>query len=213
MFHCIVTANETNLTCFYLQTQGFNQPYQQATFGNRFFTRRTIGAELIIFHLMEILGAIVVGRFLDDDKQDERTPNQSLCKKARAKLCLGSFLIINSVGNILAAVQEYNAKHGASSTAHDISSVTVIPPSFAFAFWGFADAQIQVYSYWLIGGFYDSGHDHARAVGFYKLVQSLGTSIGYYFIPVSRLAEVSQLLVSSLLFVIGTGLAFAQLPP
>jgi hypothetical protein len=151
---------------------------------------------------MEILGAIVVGRFLDDDKRYGSYPNQ----KARAKLCLGSFLVINSIGNILAAVQEYNA------TARDISSVAVVPPSFAFAFWGFADAQIQVYSYWLVGGFYESGHDHARAVGFYKLLQSFGTSVGYFLIPVSRLAEMSQLLVSSLVFVVGTALAFTQLP-
>lgn len=157
---------------------------------------------------MEILGAIVVGRFLDDDKRYGSYPNQ----KARAKLCLGSFLVINSIGNILAAFQEYNAKYDVSSTARDISSVAVVPPSFAFAFWGFADAQIQVYSYWLVGGFYESGHDHARAVGFYKLLQSFGTSVGYFLIPVSRLAEMSQLLVSSLVFVVGTALAFTQLP-
>ena len=193
--------------------QGFNQPYQQATFGNRFFTRRTIGAELIIFHLMEILGALVVGRFLDYDKAHSEYPKTKvLCKRARAKICLGSFLVINSIGNILAASQEYDAKTAHMPTAHDISSVTVLPPSMAFACWGFADAQVQVYSYWLIGGFYDTGYDHARAVGFYKLVQSLGTAIGYYLIPVSRLLEMSQLILSSFVFISGTGLAFTQLP-
>lgn len=162
---------------------------------------------------MEILGAIVVGRFLDDDRVDGmHHPSQSLCKKTRAKLCLGSFMAINATGNILAAMQEYDAKHGVSPIAHDISEVSVIPPSLAFACWGFADAQIQVYAYWLIGGFYNSGHDHARAVGFYKLTQSLGTSIGFYFIPVSRLVESSQLLVSTVVFIAGTGLAFSQLP-
>ncbi|KAL3795339.1 hypothetical protein HJC23_009512 [Cyclotella cryptica] len=188
---------------------GFNQPYQQATFGNRFFTRRTIGAELIIFHLMEILGAIVIGRFLDDDKVSENySHNKSFSKKTRARLCLGSFIVINSIGNILAAIQEYNAKHALTPTAHDILSVGVIPPSMAFACWGFADAQIQVYCYWLLGGFYSSGHDHARAVGVYKLAQSLGTSIGFFLIPVSRLGELSQLLCSTLVFVVGTGLSF-----
>ena len=192
--------------------QGFNQPYQQATFGNRFFTKRTIGAELIIFHLMEIFGALAVGRFLDYDKVHSVYPNSKiLCKRTRAKICLGSFFVINSIGNILAASQEYEAKI-AHIIAHDISSTTVLPPSMTFACWGFADAQIQVYSYWLIGGFYDTGYDHARAVGFYKLVQSLGTAIGYYLIPVSRLLEMSQLALSSFVFVAGTGLAFTQLP-
>ena len=44
---------------------GYNQPYQQATYGNRFFTKRTIGIELIVFHLFEIIGAIYGGRILD----------------------------------------------------------------------------------------------------------------------------------------------------
>ncbi|KAL7473008.1 hypothetical protein ACHAXS_013383 [Conticribra weissflogii] len=191
---------------------GFNQPYQQATFGNRFFTRRTIGAELIIFHLMEILGAIVCGRFLDKDKN----ANEDLCDKSnrrkRAVMCLGGFILINSTGNLLAAMEEYESKHSSGPTAYDVSDVGVIPPSLAFACWGFADAQIQVYCYWLMGGLYNSGSDHSRAVGFYKCVQSLGTSVGYYLIPTSRLGELSQLSVSSCFFIIGTGLSFAQLP-
>jgi hypothetical protein len=158
---------------------------------------------------MEILGAIVIGRFLDDDKSGESySHGKSLSKKTRAKLCLGSFIVINSIGNILAAIQEYNAKRALTPIAHDILSLSVIPPSMAFACWGFADAQIQVYCYWLLGGFYNSGHDHARAVGLYKLAQSLGTSIGFFLIPVSRLGEMPQLLCSSLVFVVGTGLSF-----
>jgi hypothetical protein len=161
---------------------------------------------------MEILGAIIVGRFLDDDGVDGKLQSHSIRKRTRAKLCLCSFFVINSLGNILAALQEKNAMLALSPIAHDISSVSVIRPSMSFVCWGFADAQIQVYSYWLIGGFYNTGHDHARAVGFYKLVQSLGTSIGFYLIPVSRLGQMSQLLVSSVVFIAGTGLALTQLP-
>eukprot|EP00956_Cyclotella_meneghiniana_P006550 scaffold8637_cov92-Cyclotella_meneghiniana.AAC.6 len=162
---------------------------------------------------MEILGAIIVGRYLDDDKVDEiYDPNKKMCKRTRAKLCLGLFVIVNSIGNALAALQEYDTKRTQTPTAHDISSASVILPSLAFACWGFADAQIQVYSYWLIGGLYNTGQQHARAVGFYKLVQSLGTSIGFYFIPESRLAAMNQLLCSSIVFIAGSGLAFTQLP-
>jgi len=191
---------------------GFNQPYQQATFGNRFFTRRTIGAELIIFHLMEILGAIVCGRFLDKDKNANDESCDKSNRRKRAVMCLGAFILINSTGNVLAAMEEYEAKHSSGPTAYDVSDIGVIPPSLAFACWGFADAQIQVYCYWLMGGLYSSGSDHSRAVGFYKCVQSLGTSVGYYLIPTSRLGEFTQLSVSSFVFVIGTGLSFAQLP-
>ncbi|KAL3811154.1 hypothetical protein ACHAXA_001369 [Cyclostephanos tholiformis] len=186
---------------------GFNQPYQQATYGNRFFTRRTIGAELIVFHLMEIVGAVIVGRFLDKGRYVAST------RRTRAIMCLGSFVVINCAGNIFAAAQEYAAKENdGNPIAHDISDVSVVSPSLAFACWGFADAQIQVFCYWLMGGLYTSGSDHSRAVGFYKLVQSLGTSIGFYLIPTSRLSESSQLAWSSLVFFLGTALSFSQLP-
>ena len=151
------------LTPLFVYT-GFNQPYQQATFGNRFFTRRTVGAELIIFHLMEILGAIVVGRFLDNDKSRHDS------SRKRALVCLWSFAVINGFGNAIAFYQEMCAKQHLSPIVTDIAEVKAIIPSSAFALWGFADAQIQVYCYWLIGSFFDSGHDHARAVGWYKCV-------------------------------------------
>jgi len=186
---------------------GFNQPYQQATFGNRFFTRRTIGAELIIFHLMEIVGAIITGRFLD--REDHASDAN---RRKRATACLAAFMVINCAGNVLAAMQEYAANHHTTQMAHDIADLSVVSPSLAFACWGFADAQIQVYCYWLMGSFYSSGSDHSRAVGWYKCVQSLGTSIGFYLIPTSRLSEMSQLACSSVVFIIGTVLSFSQLP-
>mmetsp|Transcript_33704 Transcript_33704/g.61945 ORF Transcript_33704/g.61945 Transcript_33704/m.61945 type:complete len:198 (-) Transcript_33704:1338-1931(-) len=140
--------------------------------GNRFFTRRTIGAELIIFHLMEIVGAIVCGRFLD---REDPTSGDTHRRK-RAIACLLAFVVINSTGNVLAAMQENAAtQNTTTSLAHDISDPSVISPSLAFACWGFADAQIQVYCYWLMGSFYSSGSEHSRAVGWYKCIQSLGS--------------------------------------
>lgn len=193
---------------------GFNQPYQQATFGNRFFTRRTIGAELIIFHLMEIIGATFCGRFLD--RKDCNTENDRSTSDAhsreRAIACLVAFVVINAAGNALAATQEHEATLSPSASAHDIAQWSVLAPSLAFACWGFADAQIQVYCYWLMGSFYRSGSDHSRTVGYYKCVQSLGTSIGFFLIPTSRLTSVLQLVCSSVVFVVGITLAFFHLP-
>ena len=150
--------------------KGFNQPYQQATFGNRFFTRRTIGVELIVFHLMEIIGAIVCGRLLDFE-------SPTVTRRMRAIACLVAFIVINTTGNMLAAIQEYAAKQNGSAVAYDIADVNVVIPSLAFACWGFADAQIQVFSYWLMADFFTSGNDHSRAVGYYKCVQSFGSEL------------------------------------
>ncbi len=155
--------------------KGFNQPYQQATFGNRFFTRRTIGLELIVFHLMEIIGALVCGRLLD-------TERIAITRRKRAIACLVAFIAVNSTGNILAMIQEYAAKQNGSAVAHDIADMSVVLPSLAFACWGFADAQIQVFCYWLMGDFFTSGSNHSRAVGYYKCIQSLGSELAQPYV-------------------------------
>jgi len=149
----------------------------------------------------------MTGRFLDSDN---RIASDSSRRK-RAISCLVAFVAINSTGNILAFTEEHAAKHS-NDTAYDIANISVISPSLAFACWGFADAQIQVYCYWLMSGFFTSGSHHSRIVGWYKCIQSLGTAIGFYLIPASRLSEMSQLVISSLVFVIGVILSFSQLP-
>ena len=118
---------------------GFNQPYQQSSFGNRFVTKRTIGLELIVFHLWEIIAAILCGSFLD---------REGLGRRSRAIACLSLFSLINATGNLLAWFQEKSAlQNGGEATAHDISDWGVIVPSISFAAWGFADAQMYVFEY------------------------------------------------------------------
>jgi len=80
-------------------------------FGNRFFSRRTIGAELILFRVMEITGAILCGRFLDREGSDA-----SDTRRRTAAVCLIVFLAVNSSGNILAYMQECTAKQNRTPT-------------------------------------------------------------------------------------------------
>jgi MFS family permease len=192
---------------------GFNQPYQQSTFGNRFFTKRTIGIELIIFHLTEIVGGLYCGRALDD-----YTSSSSLADRRRrpAISCLCLFIFVNSLGNLLALHQERTVVEDANTDANALDIISdwpaSLPPSLAFACWGFADAQIQVYCYWIIGTLFQSGEDHSRAVGFYKCAQSLGVAIGVYLTPLSRLSALRQWTLSTIAYVVGIALAFWQLP-
>ena len=179
---------------------GFNQPYQQATFSNRFFSKRTIGLEMVIFHVFEIIGAIYVGRALDADP----TKRTQL-----AVQCLLLFVVVNTTGNLLAWYQEESLD---VVVASDITDSRSLLPSLALACWGFADSQVQVYCYWLLGTLFETGDDHARAVGFYKCIQSLGVSIGFSLTPLTRLTALRQLALSSAVYVVGTLLAFGQLP-
>ena len=188
---------------------GFNQPYQQSSFGNRFLTKRTIGLELIVFHVWEIIAAIVCGRFLDREGKGHLFAS----RRSRAIACLGLFTLLNATGNLLASALEKAAvRDGGLATAHDISDWGVIAPSLSFAAWGFADAQIQIYCYWVMGTLYKSGQEHSRAVGAYKCVQSAGTALGFYLTPASRMSYTAQLACSSVVFVAGTLLSLMQLP-
>jgi hypothetical protein len=136
---------------------GFNQPYQQSTFGNRFFTKRTISIELIILHLMEIVGGIYCGCALDDTSlSSSSSSSTSTTSRRRSTVsCLRLFIIVNSLGNLLALHQEVTAAAAAALPATTAVGVAdwpaSLPPFLAFACWGFADAQIQVYCYWLMG--------------------------------------------------------------
>jgi hypothetical protein len=183
----------------------FNQPYQQATFGNRFFTKRSIGVELIVFHLMEILGALFCGRLLDGELSNVHS------KKQAAIWCLASFVLINATGNVIAFAEELGSIDG-TAVALDISDPRSFLPSLAFACWGWADSQINLYAMWLIGTLYSSASEHARAIGFYKCSQSLGYALGFYLMPVSRMNALAQLTLSTALFLLGTGLSVLELP-
>ena len=46
---------------------GYNQPYQLNTFGDRFFSARALGLEIIVFYAAEIVGGFAAGWLLDRD--------------------------------------------------------------------------------------------------------------------------------------------------
>merc|ERR1712061_912699 len=79
--------------------------------------------------------------------------------------------------------------------------------------WGFSDSQIQSYAMWDIGVVHaGDGATQARAVGFYKMVQSAGWSIGFALSPTTRLAPLAQWTLTALVGISGTGLALTAIP-
>jgi len=87
-----------------------------------------------------------------------------------------------------------------------------VVPTLAFTLWGAPDSMAQTYSYWLIGSLYTEGPLQSRSVGFYKMIQSAGWSLGFALTPSNRLAPLIQLLSTLSCFVIGCMLAMFQLP-
>jgi len=76
----------------------------------------------------------------------------------------------------------------------------------------FNSAQIQTYSYWLMGVLYESGEEQARAVGFYKMVQSLGWMVGFAFMPHDMMEPIIQLGGTVICFLVGLVLCLKELP-
>ncbi|GAX25707.1 hypothetical protein FisN_14Lh017 [Fistulifera solaris] len=175
---------------------GFNQPYQQATFGNRMVSKRTIGLELVVFHSMEILGGFVGGKLLKS--------------RTTALYCWALFGIMIILGNALALLLEVQSS-GDISAVDVADGWAVVLPSLAFASWGLADAQINLYIMWLLGHWY-SDAERSRAIGFYKCLQSLGYSLGFWCMPTSRMSALHQWILSSSLFVIGSVMSLQKLP-
>ena len=72
---------------------------------------------------------------------------------------------------------------------------------------------MQTYSYWLMKQLFgDDGSQLARAVGFYKMVQSLGWCVGFALTPTSRLPPLLQCVVTAASAAAGTALALRVLP-
>jgi hypothetical protein len=185
---------------------GYNQPYQLNTFGNRFFTKKTVGLEMIIFYLSEIVGGLFIGAMLD--KASKRA------QRSAAKKCLGLFFVVTAASFILCYFQEITCAFEDKDCRDEIeyNDSRVIIPSIIYALWGFSDSQIQTYAYWLMGTLYEGGDEQARAVGFYKMVQSLGWTVGFALVPSSRMEPIVQMGCTAACFVVGTALAVCELP-
>ncbi|EOD08969.1 hypothetical protein EMIHUDRAFT_216767 [Emiliania huxleyi CCMP1516] len=83
--------------------------------------------------------------------------------------------------------------------------------------------EVQAYAYWLLRQLHSGGggsralrgcgDELARAVGFYKMVQSLGWSVGFLLVPSWRLPPLVQNLATAACGALGLALALRELPP
>eukprot|EP00126_Sphaerothecum_destruens_P013316 Sdes_comp22788_c0_seq1m21186 len=179
---------------------GFNQPYQLNVFV-RFFTNTSLGMGMVIFYAAEILGAIFIGYLLDNLNPSRR----------RHLLVWGQYLL-GVLSFALAIHEEWDYVWYKDAPSYDIGDRNLILPSIIFFMWGLSDSMIQTYCYWLMGNLYSKGENQARAVGFYKFVQSVGWSIGFSITPFSRCPAMGQILVVFVMFLVGLPLGWLIAP-
>lgn len=183
---------------------GMNQPYQLNTFTGGFFTERAQGLEMVVFYSFEVLGALFAGRSLDSCKPENR--------RRRALQQLSVFLVCTLLGNTIAAWYEVGRQRTGEIVHMEFDQGVSVAATVANALWGTSDAMIQAYAYWLISILYGSGAEIARAVGFYKMTQSLGWTVGFVLVPEERLSAIGQLALITTVCVAGAALAFLELP-
>ena len=204
-----------NLSLLFFYT-GFKQPYQIVTFGDRFFDSSSLGLEVMIFYFFDMIGGIVTGALLDGKflrSDGEKTKNY---RKVSIQ-CILLFLTLTFVGNYFAWLREAPCE----SLRQDASNCLVevrflergsILPTMSYALWGFTDSVVQTFCYWVMGLYYDSNSEQARAVGFYTFIQSVGWTLGFLIIPESRVIAIHQLYLTSLSIVAGVFFAWFELP-
>jgi MFS family permease len=192
---------------------GFKQPYQIVTFGNRYFNDATLSLEVMMFYFVNMLGGIWIGRVVDGSCW---FCGSHLVKQHRvvAIRCLWVSVIFTTIGNACAVAQEWKCRNA----VHDELCVVALDymalvPSIAYACWGFTDATVQTYCYWLLGLYYESQEEQSRAIGFYICVQSFGWALGFWFIPASRMKPITQLAWTVVTYFVGTILCLWELPP
>ena len=185
---------------------GFNQPYQLNTFA-RYFTARANGLEVIVFYGAEIFGAFLAGWILDRDPTRPRTG---------ALHVLAVFLAVTTGGYALAFHSELNAARAAWPTCNvvplDFTQTAIVGPTLAYFLWGLSDSQVQAFSYWLMRQLFADGPEQSRAVGFYKMIQSLGWCAGFALVPSERMPPIVQMGLTYACALVGVVFALFRLP-
>ena len=117
---------------------GYNQPYQLNTFGDRFFSARALGLEIIVFYAAEIVGGFAAGWLLDRDPMRPR---------AAAVRQLVIFGVVTTAGYAIAFYYELAAATRdwptSDVTKLRVNQTEILPPTAAFALWGLSDSQVH----------------------------------------------------------------------
>ena len=113
------------------------------------------------------------------------------------------FVLVHSLAFALAYYTE--TSHPAWPTDLSLSDSHIVIPSLVFALWGLSDAMINTFLNWLIGALFTQGDEKARAIGMWKLVNSVAHIYGYYF-NIDRMSASMQLVANMLFFYVGCAL-------
>ena len=94
----------------------------------------------------------------------------------------------------------------------DFTQTAIVGPTLAYFLWGLSDSQVQAFSYWLMRQLFADGPEQSRAVGFYKMIQSLGWCAGFALVPSERMPPIVQMGLTYACALVGVVFALFRLP-
>jgi len=190
--------NRTLLTlALMFWASGGNEPYILSGFTDRWFEKRTTGLEMVWYFSSSIIGVLMTGTMLDRFTKRHQ-------ERSGAIIVLMLASLVHVAGFALAAVVETSAYWNKRYTLDDAN---IILPSIVFILWGWSDAMINSFLYWIIGVRFTSGPERARAIGFFKLLNSAAHIVGYAILPVHRVPATFQLLYNVVIYIAGAIMA------
>ncbi|KAF0713549.1 hypothetical protein As57867_004285, partial [Aphanomyces stellatus] len=133
-------------------------------FNNAMFNKRTQGFNSAFYWGSQMLGAYLIGKYLD--RAGPKKP------KALQSILVLTVLCVLMWGAALWVQSSFDIDFGAKRRTIDFQDGGWFLKFLLFTFFGFNDAICQVWSYWLMGQYSDDMATLGRYAGYYKGVQS-----------------------------------------
>ncbi|KAL7752280.1 hypothetical protein RI367_002326 [Sorochytrium milnesiophthora] len=156
------------------------------------FSFRTRSFNSIFYWGMQILGALVLGRFLDNAKYT-RSHRGFLAAAGVAILTVASWIGFLVFLNVQTRDDKFDLVD---------STGAWFGPFVLFALFGLLDAAYQGLAYWIMGAMTNDREQLARYAGFYKGVQSAGAAIAWAADGQWKISATAQAIIAFILLLI-----------
>lgn len=211
----MVTNTHAQLLTIYFLASNWYYVYQFNYVNGALFNVRTRGFNSCLYWGSQMASAYAIGKFLD------------IASIGRRKKAIWAFWYVTLFGCVawmMGAILQYKWEGGYDkSNFPDDTSAIPVPvdltdssraayPIIVYLIFGWSDASIQAYAYWIMGAI--TGNDtamSARFAGFYKGIQSLGACISWALdLKGVGLSYTAQMWICIGLFLGGSPLCYAS---
>ncbi|KAH9097397.1 hypothetical protein LEN26_002190, partial [Aphanomyces euteiches] len=149
------------------------------------FNARSASLAAAFYWAAQMLGAYTVGIFLD-------RPGAKKTKALKSILVIGVLIMVMWASALWMQI-DFEFGLAAKKKGIDFKEGRYWLKALLYMFWGFNDAIVQVWSYWLMGQYSDDLGTLGRYAGYYKCVQSGMAAVSWRLggIPISANASLA----------------------